>query len=197
MNRLLVSILWIFTILCLNQSFGYFENKVYCDVKDKNITIFIKQKEWATKCQIYLDTIYQLAIKKYSEISSIRSYIDQWDDVSYWKKILEEKKSEFLQLVNYRTQIKTAVNKFELALFNKYYNLLQQPMQNYYSDLEIQYYILINQDPSMRSRDHSLKLAKLEQQMWNVSRILKAKNLDEIMEAAPSYIYLKKEIEWK
>lgn len=141
--------------------------------------------------------MYQLAIKKHNEISSIRSYISQWDDVSYWKKILEEKKSEFIQLVNYRTQIKTAINKFELALFKKYRNLLKQPMENYYSDLEIQYYILINQNPPIKSNDLSLKLAKLEQQMWNVSRILNAQDLDEIMETAPSYIYLKREIEWR
>ncbi len=197
MNKLWISIFWIFTILCINQSFWYFENKVYCDIENKNITIFIKQREWTTKCQIYLDTMYQLAIKKHNEISSIRSYISQWDDVSYWKKILEEKKSEFIQLVNYRTQIKTAINKFELALFKKYRNLLKQPMENYYSDLEIQYYILINQNPPIKSNDLSLKLAKLEQQMWNVSRILNAQDLDEIMETAPSYIYLKREIEWR
>jgi hypothetical protein len=67
-------------------------------------------------------------------------------------------------------------------------------MQNYYSDLETQYYILVNQSKKDVSED-SLEIAQLEQQMWNVSHILDAKNLDDIMEVVPSYIYLKKQIE--
>ena len=157
----------------------------------------MKNEEWTVRCQTYLDTIYQLALKKYNEISTIRSYINEWDDVYYRKKVLEEKKSEFLQLVNYRVQIKTAIDRFESALFYKYYNILYKPMQVYYSDLESQYYSLVNQDVSLRKSDYSLKLAQLEQQMWNVNHVLTAQKLDDIMEVISSYIYLKKEIEWK
>ena len=82
-----------------------------------------------------MDTLYQLALKKYNEILAIRLYIQQGDDVYYWKKILEDKKAEFIQLVNYRVQIKTAIDKFEAALFEKYYGILEKPMQAYYSDL--------------------------------------------------------------
>ena len=32
-----------------------------------------------------MDTVYQLALKKYNEISAIRSYIEDGDDVYYWK----------------------------------------------------------------------------------------------------------------
>jgi hypothetical protein len=60
-----------------------------------------------------MDTIYQLALKKYNEITTIRSYIMQGEDVYYRKNILDEKNSELLQLVNYRNQIKTAIDKFE------------------------------------------------------------------------------------
>ena len=187
----------VFVALLPSQTFWYLENKVYCNLENKNVTIFMKNGEWTVKCQIYLDTIYQLALKKYNEISVVRSYIDQGVDVCYWKGILENKKAEFLQLVNYRTQIKMAIDKFELALFDKYYDILQNPMQTYYSDLEAQYYILANQDVSLRESDHSLKLAQLEQQMWNVNHILNAKKLDDIMEVVSSYIYLKKQIEWK
>ena len=157
----------------------------------------MKNEEWTVRCQSYLDTLYQLALKKYNEISTIRSYIEQGDDVYYWNKVFEEKKSEFLQLVNYRTQIKTAIDKFESALFDKYYDILQEPMQNYYSDLQSQYDVLASQDVSLRKSDHSLKLAQLEQQMWNVNHILNAKNLDDIMQVISSYIYLKKQLEWK
>ena len=157
----------------------------------------MKNVEWTTKCQIYLDTIYQLSLKKYNEISAIRSYIEQWDDVYYWKRIFEDKKAEFLQLVNYRVQIKTAIDKFELALFDKYYNILEKPMQTYYSELEAQYYALANQDVSLRDPEYSLKFAQLEQQMWNVNHVLNAKSLDDIMEVVSSYIYLKNQIGWK
>ena len=161
------------------------------------MTIFMKNEGWTTKCKTYLDTIYQLSLKKYNEISTIRSYIQQWDDVYYWKKILEEKNSELLQLVNYRSQIKTAIDKFESALFDKYYNILQKPMKTYYSELEMDYHVLSNQKVLHGKSNHSLKLAQIEQQMWNVNHILNAKKLDEIMEVISSYIYLKKQIEWK
>ena len=180
-----------------SQSFWYLESKVYCNIENKNVTIFMKNEGWTTKCKIYLDTIYQLSLKKYNEISTIRSYIQQWDDVYYWKKILEEKNSELLQLVNYRSQIKTAIDKFESALFDKYYNILQKPMKTYYSELELDYHVLSNQKVLHGKSNHSLKLAQIEQQMWNVNHILNAKKLDEIMEVISSYIYLKKQIEWK
>ena len=157
----------------------------------------MKNEEWTVKCQNYLDTIYQLALKKYNEISAIRSYIQQGDDVYYWKNVLNDKNEEFLQLVNYRAQIKTAMDKFESALFDKYYNILQKPMQTYYSELEAQYYLLSNKDVSSKESDHSLKLAQLEQQMWNVNHILIAKSLDDIMDVISSYIYLKRQIEWR
>ena len=136
----------------------------------------MKNEEWTVKCKTYLDTIYWLALKKYNEISTIRSYIDQGDD---------------------RTQIKTAIDKFELALFDKYYDILREPMEMYYSDLQNEYLNMINQDASLRSSDYSLRISQIQQQMWNVSRVLNAKNLDEIMSVVSSYIYLKKQIEWK
>ena len=189
--------LLVWATLLFSQTFWYFENKAYCNFEDKNVTISIKKYDGATRCGVYMDTIYQLALQKYSEISAIRSYIAQGDDVYYWKWVLEEKKSEFIQLVNYRTQIKTALDRFEWALFDKYYNLLKKPMKTYYLDLETQYYILLNQNSGSRASDYSLKLAQLEQQMWNVDHILKAEKLDHIMEVLSSYIYLKSQIEWK
>ena len=194
--------LWIFVLLVVmtllsSQTFWYLENVVYCNLENENVIVFLKNEWWTVKCQTYLNTLYQLAMKKYGEISAIRSYINQWDDVYYRKEILEEKKSEFIQFVNYRSQIKMAMDKFEWLLFDKYYNMMQKPMKNYYSDLEVQYYILINQKPELRTSNYSLKLAQLEQQMWNVKHILGAKKLDNIVEVLSSYLYLKKEIEWK
>ena len=190
-------ILIVFMTCLSSQTFWYLESKVFCNLENKNVTIFLKNEEWTVKCQTYLDTIYQLALKKYDEISAILSYIDQWDDVYYWKEILEDKKAEFLKLVNYRTQIKTAIDKFESKLFDKYYAILQDPMQKYYSDLEVQYYNIVNQDVPLRSTDYSLKVAQLEQQMRNVSHVLNAQNLDDIMSVVSSYIYLKRQIEWR
>ena len=197
MRKIWILTLVVFATLLFSQTFWYLENKVYCNLENKNVTIFMKNEEWTVKCQSYLDTIYQLALKKYNEISAIRSYIQQGDDVYYWKKVLDDKNEEFLQLVNYRAQIKTAMDKFESALFDKYYNILQKPMQTYYSELEAQYYLLSNQDVLSKKSDHSLKLAQLEQQMWNVNHILTAKSLDDIMDVISSYIYLKRQIEWR
>lgn len=157
----------------------------------------MKNEEWTVKCQTYMDTVYQLAVKKYKEVQVIRSYIDQWDDVYYWKKILEEKQSEFLQLVNYRAQIKKTIEKFEMAIFDKYYDALQNYMKVYYSDLETEYYIMINQDELLRPYNYSIRIEQLWQQMWNVSHVLNAEKLDDIMEVMSSYLYLKQQLRWK
>ena len=196
--RKFVIIIW-FIILTFIPShiFWYFEDKVYCWIDKTNVTIFLRNEEWMSKCKTYMDTIYQLALKKYNEISLIRWYIEQGEDVYYRKSILEDKNAEFLQLVNYRTQIKSAIDKFETSFFNKYYNILKDPMELYYSDLETSYYVLINQNQSSRSANYSTKIAKIEQQMWNVSHVLNAKTLDEIMEVVPTYIYLKRQLAWE
>lgn len=202
LERELMRKIWIFMLLaCMtllsSQTFWYFEDRVYCDIKNNNVTIFLNNDSWLSKCKVYMDAVYQLAQKKYNEILTIRSYIDQWDDVYYWNWVLENKKAELLKLVNYRTQIKTAIDKFETTFFNKYQETLQSYMKVYYSDLETQYYILINQDQSLRTYDHFLRVAQLEQQMWNVSRVLNAEKLDDIMDVMSSYIYLKQQLRWR
>ena len=194
--------IWILALLvCMtllsSQTFWYLENKVYCNLENKNVTIFMKDEWWATKCKTYMDAVYQLALKKYDEIVIIRSYIDQWDDVYYWTKVLDQKKSELLQLVNYRTQIKKAIDKFEAAIFDKYYDSLQSYMKVYYSELEAQYYYLINLNYNQRARNHDIKVEQYGQQMWNVSHVLNATKLDDIMDVMSSYLYLKQQLRWK
>ncbi len=188
---------WLFGI---SQTFWYFEKTAYCKFDNWNVTVFMKKEDWLSKCQIYLDTVYQLAVQKYNEIKWIRTYIAQWDDVRYRKWVLEEKQSELLKLVNYRVQILWVVSEFESEFFGKYSVALKKSMELYYSDLETQYYILINQNEqsgNSRPVGYESKISNLEQQMWNVNHVLNAKKLDDIMEVIPTYIYLKKQIEWR
>ena len=86
------------------------------------------------------------------------------------------------------------MSKFEDALFERYYNMIKRDMELYYSDIETQYYILINTEQSKYRSDYSSLVAQFEQQMSNVSRILNAKNMDEMMEPVHSYLYLKKQL---
>ena len=190
-------ILAIIVTLWFSQGFWYFEGRLFCNIDQQNVTIFFKNQEWTTSCQKYLDTIYQLAVQKYEEVSLIREYISQWEDLYYWRWVLEEKKLELSQLINYRIQIKNAMTKFEDALFDRYYNLIKRDMELYYSDIETQYYILINTDKSLRKSDYLSMVEKYEQQMRNVSHILNAENMDQMMEPVDSYLYLKKQLAWK
>lgn len=196
MRKIWIFILIVFVTCISSHTFWYLESKVYCDLKNNNVTIFIKNVEWTVTCQTYMDAVYQLAIDKYKEVQVIRSYINQWEDAYYWKKILDKKQSEFLQLVNYRAQIKAAIDRFEGTIFDKYYDALQSYMKIYYSDLEVKYYTMINEDVSSRPYNYYIKIEQLEQQMYNVSHVLNAKKLDEIMEVMSSYIYLKQQLRW-
>ena len=198
MRKIWIFILVMFMTLLFGQCFWYFENKVYCNIENQNVTVFLNNNEsWMLKCKTYLDGVYQMAAKKYKEILAIHSYIDQWEDVYYWNNILEEKNAEFIQLVNYRTQIKKAMDKFEWILFDKYYWILEWFMRSYYSELETEYYILINEDVSLRPANYSVRVARIEQQMQNVNYILNAKTLDNIMKTIPAYFYLKDKLLWR
>ena len=68
-------------------------------------------------------------------------------------------------------------------------------MESYYSDIETQYYALINTDKSQRRADYLSVVEKYEQQIRNVSHILNAENMDEMMEMVSSYLYLKKQLQ--
>lgn len=197
MNKL--KIFWIITILftMLWVSFWYFEDKVYCNFEKDRVLLTMKDSEWKVRCKTYLDAIYNKSREKYKEISLIRWYISQWEDLFYRKPLLEKREDEFLKLVSYREQIKSAINKFESDFFVKYYALLENPMKMYYSDLEMQYYALINEKQSHGSAEYWIKIADIEQQMRNVSHILNAKTLDDIIEVIPTYIYQKSRISWK
>ena len=92
MKKFWIFVLVLWMALISSQAFWYFEDKLYCDFERGNITLFLKNEAWMSKCKLYLDTIYQHAMKRYKEISAINSYIDQWNDVYYWKEVLEEKK---------------------------------------------------------------------------------------------------------
>ncbi len=197
MRRIWIFVLLLFITFTSSQTFGYYEDRVYCNFENNNVTIFLKDETWMTKCSVYIDTVYQLSLKKYEEIKIIRSYIAQWDDVYYRKEVLEQKKSELIQLINYRNQIKSAIAKFESKIFDNLYAVLEKPMRLYYSDLETQYYILINQTPQRDSLNNTLMIAQMEQQLRNVSHIIEAKTLDDIMNVAPSYLYLKNILQWK
>ena len=197
MRRIWIFVLSLFITFTSSQTFGYYEDRVYCNFENNNVTIFLKDELWMTKCSVYIDTVYQLSLKKYEEIKTIRSYIAQWDDVYYRKEVLEQKKSELIQLINYRNQIKSAIAKFESKIFDNLYAVLEKPMKVYYSDLEMQYYILINQTSPRDSLSNALMIAQMEQQLRNVSHIIEAKTLDDIMNVAPSYLYLKNILQWK
>lgn len=197
MRKFGIFLLLVFMTMLSSQTFWYLQDKIYCKFEQKNVTLFLKNEEWTSKCKSYLDTLYNLALKKYDEILTIRSYIDQWDDVYYRNEVLEKKKSELLELISYRAQIIRSIDVFEANFFEKYYQILQTPMKTYYSELEVEYYALINSVWSWDTSKISTRKLQLEKQMRNVSHVLNAKNLDDIMDVVPTYIYLKKQLEWK
>lgn len=177
--------------------FWYFEDKLYCDFERDSLTLVVNANDGHVKCKTYLDAIQKKSKEKYKEITLIRDYISQWEDLYYWKPLLTEREDEFLRLVNYREQIKWAINRFESDFYEKYYVILERPMRMYYSDLEMQHYSLINDKESHGSAEYWKKVSDLEQQMRNVSHILESKTLDDIIKLLPTYIYQKSVLEWK
>lgn len=193
-------LIWIIVVMMwFSGTFWFFEKTAYCELENGNVTVYMKKEKWLSKCQVYLDAINQLSQQKYNDILLIRQYM-QWDDTRYRKWVLETKQKEFLKLINYKVQIMSFINEFETVFFEQYKVLLQKEMKLYYSDLEMEYYILINQNTWWNYWGINAiqnRITNLEQQMWTVDHILNAEKLDDVMEVAQNYIYLKKVLEWK
>ena len=104
MRKIWILMLLVFMTLLSSQTFWYLESKVYCNLENKNVTIFTKNEEWTVKRQTYLDTLYQLALKKYNEhhndhqlqiIENFTNagYILNLKDISHLEKLIEKAKT--------------------------------------------------------------------------------------------------------
>jgi hypothetical protein len=64
-------------IVLPSQTFGYLEDKIYCEIKGEQLTLYVKKEEGLNKCDTYLQAIQQLARAKYDEVLLVLDYINQ------------------------------------------------------------------------------------------------------------------------
>jgi hypothetical protein len=173
---------------------GYLEDKMYCSFEEEQITLYIKKEEGLQKCETYLQSLEQLTKKKYDELLLILYYIQQGDDVAYWKEIFEITKQDFLKFLRYKTTITEMIQSFEEKFLIKYQSALAQELTPYLEELQ-SHSLSLTQIVSPEDATLSIISQQIQQQILTITTILQATSLDEIIQLIPAYLYLKQALE--
>lgn len=173
------------------MSFGYLEDKIYCQFEGEQLTLYLKEEPNTRKCAQYLSAIEQLAHQKYTDIFLVLEYINQGTDRVYRNEVYELEKQKFLRLVQYRQTFLSTISSFEEKFFVKYLESLIPFLTPYLSELYAQYqsYLLPDSSATM------LQIQELEQQIRVVEDIMHAESLEDIMENIPAYLYFRQNVE--
>ncbi|MDR2416238.1 MAG: hypothetical protein LBD75_06670 [Candidatus Peribacteria bacterium] len=115
---------------------------MYCTFENEQLTLYVKKEEGLQKCETYIQSLEQLTKKKYDEVLLILYYINQGDDLVYWKEILEITKKDFFKFLRYRTMITEMIQTFETKFLIKYQSVLAQELTPYLEILQSLYYPL-------------------------------------------------------
>ncbi|MDR0282342.1 MAG: hypothetical protein LBI53_03315 [Candidatus Peribacteria bacterium] len=172
------------------------EHTMYCKFEGDQVTLFLKKEPNTNKCKIYLDAIQQFSRKTYEEVLLILDYINQGEDVWYWKEIFDLKKQEFMRLINYRKQILEMISRFEEKFLAQYQQSLKSGLEPYLQDLYF-LHLQVSQENALDPQQlkKSLLLQHIEQQIFIIESVFQATSLQIIMDAIPNYLYLKQQIE--
>jgi hypothetical protein len=193
-GKFFITTLCVSLFLSAGSVLGYLEDKMYCNFEQEQLTLYVKKEEGLQKCETYLQSLEQLTKEKYDEVLLILYYINQGDDVAYWKEILEITKKDFLKFLRYRTMIIEMIQSFEEKFFIKYQSTLAQELTPYLEILQ-SHYLPLAQVASPENKKLFIISQQVQQQIVTITTILHASSLDEIIQLIPAYLYLKQELE--
>jgi len=168
---------------------------MYCKFDGDQVTLFLKKEPDTNKCKIYLDAIQQFSRETYEEVLLVLDYINQGEDVWYWRDILDLKKQEFMKLINYRKQILEMIASFEEKFLAQYQQSLKTGLDPYLRDLYL-LHLQISQEVTLDPQylSESLRLQHIEQQIFTIESLFQATSLQAIVDAIPNYLYLQQQI---
>lgn len=175
-----------------SKSFSYFEDKMYCEISKSKIVISLDaQKNHA--CSVYIKYIETQMKKTYKDIIVIQKYVDQKQDLGYWKPLKDDKVNLLNLLQNMRLNILSHMKTFESNLFETSKKYFLDSISDYQNNLNNSLETLVALEDSSATRYVSL----LQQQLGIIERISQATTFKQLDAYIQRYVYLKNQLLWK
>lgn len=178
-------------------SFGYMEDKLYCNLKSNSVLISLQKSDWY-KCNIYIVEVEKMMKRTYNDIQIINKYINKKQDVEYRKPLKIKKENEFEKLENMRYLIKAKMLEFENNLLAKYKEYFRKKNLSYQTKIEKSFSKIVVLSWTLHDTEIVKKMTNLfDMQISIMQKINEAKDFNELMKFISSYVYLRQQIEWK
>lgn len=154
MNKYKILGFLISTFLLFGTTFGYYENKYYCNVSNNSLVVTLNKSNGSQKCLDYIKSINSKIETIDTNLVTINGYLSWGSDVEYWSGIKSNMVAQKQQFVDLKSKIIQYMSSFEWELFLKIKKLL-----NYYlkSDLK-----KLNESYSISSQELKFALSS-----WN------------------------------
>ena len=194
MGNKLKYIIWIMIVLfgLYQTGFASFEKNLYCEISKDKIIISLDSKNNHT-CNVYIRYIESQMKNVYKDILVIQKYVDQKEDLWYWKPLKKDKVDLLGLLQNMRLNIMSHMQTFQLNLIDTSKNFFLDSINDYTNKISKSLKILLTLEDKSALRYISL----LEQQLDVIEKISQAKTFDQLDLYIKRYVYLKQQIEWK
>ncbi len=175
--------------------FWHFEDKMYCFVLNKNIKVSLNRKDWI-KCQSYIIYIEKKMKETYIDILTIQKYIDQKQDLWYWKPIHQDKSKFLDDLQQLRLNILKSMQGFDNSLFQtlKWFWVAEttKPKQHLINILTD-----INNLTGQNLNQFSRQIKLINDYLESIKALEKSEDFISLNNAYKKFLYLKKQTEWK
>ncbi|EKD25176.1 MAG: hypothetical protein ACD_80C00111G0013 [uncultured bacterium (gcode 4)] len=191
-----IVVIMIFILLGIWTVSADLSDWLFCSLKKDAVTISLKQTTWYYKCKDTIVSLEHLIVETAKDLMKVQTYLNRWRDIEYRKTVKIEKKALLDRLLLSRTTIVTNMKTFQS-------NLLQKSIQ----------YFIIKVNPYKISLQKSLVKIQalsgfatqelnayqflLRAQVAVIEKLSKVTTQGELTDLLKTYVYLKKEIQWK
>jgi len=190
--------------------FSYLEERLFCSLKDDEITLYFNATEDSKKCSSYLQNVESKMNDTYEELEDIFRHIQSKQDLPYRTKLFKNKQQIFLMLGNVKKQILDKMEQFEKTIFLRYKAYLSEDLLHKKRSLQYQINVLsrkmqnltwstqegeigeeIKEEKNLEGEEKKLdpesELAFLLFQKDQIEKIQNATSLQELVESVQQY----------
>lgn len=191
-----IIIILAFTLLGIWTVSADLSDWLFCLLKKDAVTISLKQTAWYYKCKDTIVSLEHLIIETAKDLMKVQTYLNRWRDIDYRKTVKIEKKTLLDKLLLSRSTVLTNIKTFEA-------NLLQKSIQ--YFIIKATPYKISIQKSLVKIRSFSGVITQelnayqflLRAQIAVIDKLSKVTTQGQLTDLLKTYVYLKKEIEWK
>ncbi|NOZ44472.1 MAG: hypothetical protein GXP45_05040 [bacterium] len=174
------------------------EKTAYCEIGPNYIRVYL-YKVNAQKCSDYIQSMDASILAVYKNMITVQKLIDNGYEKAYWTQVKADMLAQIRDYQVVRSNILYRVSLFEKNFFTKVKLYMEKYLLSYQQTLELRLDKLEHSDIEKFStgmvEEANGYVVQIHKQLDLIQDILDTKNLEELIDYIPSYLYLKKEIE--